>query len=148
MGSKGLSLAVAGVMACVACSGSDAVSPQSAPRATSTLSGTYGLSSLSGLPLPQTIGADGLGAIDVLGGTIQLNADGSYLDVLTFRRRGAGGIQVIADTLRGSFFELNRVLVMNPRGGDSELASLQGPDSLGIDAYGLHFVYQRTAIGK
>src|ERR1043166_7547945 len=96
-----LVLATASALACVSCRGDSPVAPVAPATVEPALAGAYGLASLNGGAPPPGVGSDGIGAIELLSGCIKLNSDGSYLDILTLRRRGPSGIQIEVDTIRG-----------------------------------------------
>jgi hypothetical protein len=112
-----------------------------------TISGAYGLTSINGRPLPQNLGRDGLGAVDVLAGSIQLNSDATYLDVLVVRRRGGNGVEILTDTIRGGFLHVDRTVMMTPKnGGDPSFFDFQDDGSLSNELPGFWMVYRRDAV--
>lgn len=110
--------AAASLAACTTKSITSPAAPQDGLRA-----GTYGLRSVNGAPLPTTAGYRGSTAIDVLGGAIELNTDQSFVLTSSIRTRGAGGIQIHADTVRGKFWYFGDMVVLQ-NGADATAYSV------------------------
>lgn len=108
------------------------------------LAGSYGLTSINGSALPQNFGRDGVGAVDVLAGAIHLNSDATYLDVLVIRRRGAHGVEIFADTVRGGYMHIDRTVMMTPSGGgDMSFLDLGDDGSLSNGVPGFWLLYRK-----
>ena len=108
------------------------------------LSGSYGLASINGSPLPQNFGRDGLGAVDVLAGTIHLRNDATYTDVLVIRRRGGHGVEIFTDTIRGGYLHIDRTVMMTPStGGDMSFYDIGDDGSLSNEIPGFYLVYRK-----
>jgi hypothetical protein len=127
----------------MACAQDSAVAP-AAPANANALAGTYGLSTVNNLSPPQTLGTDGVGLVDLLSGTLQLNADASYLDILTFRERGSAGIAIVYDTIRGDYLHFDQTLLLNPKsGGESSFFVISDANTLVSPNPGFSLVYRR-----
>ena len=69
------------------------------------LSGTYTLRTVNNQQLPVIISADPTGRTEVISGRIDINRDGTYTDVVTYRDTPTGGVPGIPhdDTIYGSW---------------------------------------------
>ncbi len=83
--------------------GASACQDTSSPGA--VLSGTYTLRTVNNQQPPVILYADPTGRTEVLGGQIQINRDGTYVDVATYRDTPAGGAPGIPydDTIYGTW---------------------------------------------
>ena len=139
-----------GVVACVAasalaCSGEKLVGPDAnATLVRSTLTGVYELASINANGLPQFVGRDGLGDIDVVGGVIQLNDDATYTDILSLRRRGGHGIVFFTDTIHGGYMHFGATLMLQPSDGNPlTFMDIRSDGSLMNAMPGFYLLYKR-----
>ena len=139
-----------GFVACVAastlaCSGEKLIPTQpDAALVRSPLSGVYSLSSINSGALPQFVGYDGLGSIDVVGGVIQLKDDATYLDILSLRRRGGHGVVFYTDTIRGGYMHFQQTLMMQPADGSgTTFMEIETDGSLANLIPGYYLLYRR-----
>ncbi|HEX4683459.1 MAG TPA: hypothetical protein VH277_12155 [Gemmatimonadaceae bacterium] len=95
------------------------VAPGPPAQAADAVIGAYGMATVDGYPLPMQIGYEGSTAVDALSGTIQLEANGNFRNILTYRTRGAGGVKIISDTLSGTFLHFENVLLLEPKDGSA-----------------------------
>jgi hypothetical protein len=93
------------------------VAPRAPAQAADAVIGAYGMATLDGYPLPMQIGYEGSMAVDALSGTIQLEANGSFRNILTYRTRGPAGVNIYSDTLSGTFLHFENVLLLQPKDG-------------------------------
>lgn len=129
-------LALASVVAC-------AVESPVAPVAPS-VAGSYGLWTLNGRPMPQLLGGDGVGSVDLLSNVIQLDADATYLDILTLRRRGSHGIEIEVDTVSGGYLHFDRTLMLQPTDGSgASFYDIPDTKTLAASSPGFSVVYRR-----
>jgi len=81
--------------------------------------GRYSIATVNGQVLPLQIGAEGSMAIDALGGKLDLDTSATFVNVVTYRTRGPGGIQVYTDTVSGHFFHYQNTLLLQPDDGST-----------------------------
>lgn len=138
----GAVLAATALAACAA-DRSTGVADQRSAKVPAAIAGMYGLTSVNGRALPQNFGVGTLGAVDLLSGSIQLNDDATYLDILTIRRRGSGGIQVWSDTVRGGYVHFAGTVMLTAVSGDVSFYDLDKNGYLVSSIPGFWLVYKR-----
>lgn len=79
------------------------------------LSGTYTLRTVNNVTPPVILSADPTGTTEVLGGQIQINRDGTFTDVATYRDTPAGGVPGAPynDTIYGTWSLSGNTLQFN-----------------------------------
>jgi len=79
------------------------------------LSGTYSLRTINNVAPPVILYADATGTTEVLGGQIQINRDGTFIDVVTYRDTPPGGVPGAPynDTIDGSWSLSGNTLQFN-----------------------------------
>ncbi len=104
-----LMLAVAAALSVGASACQDTTSPGAA------LSGTYTLRTINNVAPPVILSADPTGTTEVLGGQIQINTDGTFTDVVTYRDTPPGGSPGAPynDTIYGSWSLSGNTLQFN-----------------------------------
>ena len=111
-------LTVGGLVALAACSDS------SGPDA--TIHGTYTLRTVNGQTLPATIFQDASGRFDITGGTLTLNSNGTFTDVVMFRI--VSGTTTITDQASGTgtFAEAGNTVTFTTTDGETYTMTRSG----------------------
>lgn len=129
--------------ACLAACHTENVVAPAAPPADGLRVGTYTMRSVNGATLPALAGYDGSTAIDVLSGSVELNADQSFVMTSNVRTRGLGGVQIHADTVRGQFWYFGDMVVLQHGTDEYAWNVLSVTDSRTLRDDDLGAVYQR-----
>ncbi len=107
--------------------------------------GTYVLSTVNGAKLPFIVDELMNDRVEVIAGSIDLNADGTFTDRATFRETRAGEVTTHESATTGTYSR--EVSIVNFRSGDqggTYRASISGT-ALVIIAEGLRGVYRRAS---
>lgn len=110
-------LAAASTLSVLACTREIPVAPQT--RLSDAVVGAYSIASVDGHALPLQLGAEGSMAIDALGGKLTLDSLAAFVDVVTYRTRGPGGVQVFSDTVTGHYLHFENTLLLQPENGSA-----------------------------
>lgn len=80
-------------------------------------SGTYALSTVNGEDLPFTLAEEGEDMIEVIDGSIELHADGTFTDSTTFLVTEGGMGTTEVEVYTGSYSQTGNALRFTPEGG-------------------------------
>lgn len=105
--------------------------------------GTYTLRSVDGDPLPATLYEDGTDYVRVVGGSLTLDADGTFSTQSTINYRMQGETGTETGTLFGTYTRSGSSIVMTDSDGDVFTATYDGNDQLTMSEDGVVVVYRK-----
>ena len=104
------------LVAATACKGGESTGPGGG---SASLAGTYSLQTANGKAVPTIAIQDLSGTFEVLSGKVVLNANSTYMDILSYRTTASGSTdpQTLTDTLQGTYVQLGDNVTLTSSGG-------------------------------
>ena len=104
------------LVAATACQGGDSTGPEGG---SASLAGSYSLQTANGKAVPTIAIQDLNGTFEVLSGKVVLNADATYMDILSYRTTASGSTdpQTLTDTLQGTYIQFGDNITLTSSGG-------------------------------
>jgi hypothetical protein len=104
----------------LACGSDDGVGPDDA------IIGVYDLEMVNGWPLPYLAVQVEADKVEVVGGAITLNGDGTFTDVMTFQITEGGAVRTEDDMYQGTFLKDGSGATLTPAGYMPYTVSITG----------------------
>jgi heat shock protein HslJ len=104
--------------------------------------GAYALASINGQGLPQIIAEDATTTVEVTGGLVTLNADGTFTDRIDFRITDDTGVSTDSDTAFGTYTVSGNNITFHADDGSTYSMARSG-GTLTQSEPGITLVYER-----
>lgn len=105
--------------------------------------GTYTLQSVSGLALPVVLADDEEGRLELVSGSVVLNADMSFTDATTLRNTLGEDVTTETEVATGTYSRSGSTVTFQPTEGGNYSMTWDGENTLTQNFLGLILVYVR-----
>jgi ABC-type glycerol-3-phosphate transport system substrate-binding protein len=128
-------VALAGITLAAACGGDSATGPDS-------IVGTYTLQTVNGVATPVTVFQDASGRVEVTGGRVSLNADGTFSDAIDLRLTSGQTVLTTTETAVGTYVRSGDNITFNVTGAEPYRMAISGRTLTQVEE-GFTLVYRR-----